>query len=92
MFHKCAKLNAIINRNLIKEHDKYVMVYLRRNSIHCIRYFHFLKPDLIWKITEQWKSYSADEPSDWYIKSTKFGGALFTVFGIIIVILPFVLE
>lgn len=54
--------------------------------------FIFLKPDLIWKITEEWKSYSADEPSDWYIKSTKFGGVLFTVFGIIIVILPFVLE
>ena len=54
--------------------------------------FIFLKPDLIWKITEQWKSYSADEPSDSYIKSTKFGGTLFTVFGIIIVILPFVLE
>ncbi|NBH82595.1 hypothetical protein D7X88_06400 [bacterium C-53] len=54
--------------------------------------FIFLKPDLIWKITEEWKSYSADEPSDLYIKSTKFGGALFTVFGIIIAILPFVLE
>ena len=54
--------------------------------------FIFLKPDLIWKITEQWKSYSADEPSELYIKSTKFGGALFTVFGIIIAILPFVLE
>ena len=54
--------------------------------------FIFLKPDLIWKITEQWKSYRADEPSDWYIISTKIGGALFTAFGIIIVILPFVLE
>jgi len=28
--------------------------------------FVFLKPDLIWKITEQWKSYRADEPSDLY--------------------------
>ena len=54
--------------------------------------FIFLMPDLIWKITEEWKSYSADEPSELYIKSTKFGGALFTVFGIIIAILPFVLE
>ena len=54
--------------------------------------FIFLKPDLIWKITEEWKSYSADEPSELYIKSTTFGGALFTVFGIIIAILPFVLE
>lgn len=34
--------------------------------------FIFLKPDLIWKITEEWKSYSADEPSELYIKSTKF--------------------
>ena len=31
------------NRDLIKEHDKYVMVYLRRNSIHCIRYFRFFE-------------------------------------------------
>ena len=54
--------------------------------------FIFLKPDLIWKITEEWKSYSADELSELYIKSTKFRGALFTVFGIIIAILPFVLE
>ncbi len=54
--------------------------------------FIFLKPYLIWKITEEWKSYSVDEPSDLYIKSTKFGGVLFIVFGIIIAILPFVLE
>ena len=54
--------------------------------------FIFLKPDLIWKITESWKSYSADEPSDLYVISTKFGGVLFTILGIIMVILPFVLE
>lgn len=28
--------------------------------------FIFLKPDLMWKITEEWKSYRADEPSDLY--------------------------
>lgn len=28
--------------------------------------FIFLKPDLMWKITEGWKSYRADEPSDLY--------------------------
>ena len=28
--------------------------------------FIFLKPDLIWKITEEGKSYRADEPSDLY--------------------------
>lgn len=52
----------------------------------------FLKPDLIWKITEEWKSYSADEPSDLYMKSTKFGGILFAILGVIVIILPFVLE
>ncbi len=54
--------------------------------------FIFLKPDLMWKITEEWKFYGTGKPSDLYIKSTKFGGALFAIFGIIIVILPFVLE
>ncbi|WP_330554343.1 DUF6199 family natural product biosynthesis protein [Schaedlerella arabinosiphila] len=31
--------------------------------------FIFLKPDLIRKITEEWKSYRADEPSDLYFKN-----------------------
>ena len=26
--------------------------------------FIFLKPGLIWKLTEEWKSYRADEPSE----------------------------
>lgn len=28
--------------------------------------FIFLKPDLIWKITDEWKSYRADKLSDLY--------------------------
>lgn len=31
----------------------------------------FLKPDLIWELTEKWKSYRADEPSDFYLKKHK---------------------
>lgn len=54
--------------------------------------FIFRRPDLVWKLTEEWKSYYADEPSDLYLKSTKFGGALFTLFGIIMLILPLILE
>ena len=38
--------------------------------------FIFLKPDVIWNLTEKWKSYRADEPSELYLKSTKFGGVL----------------
>ena len=33
--------------------------------------FIFLKPDLVWKLTEAWKSYRADEPSELYLKTTK---------------------
>lgn len=54
--------------------------------------FVFLKPDLIWEWTEKWKSYRADEPSDFYLKSTKFGGVLFVLCGIMMIVLPFVLK
>ena len=54
--------------------------------------FLFFKPDLFWKLTEQWKSYDASEPSDFYLASTKFGGVLFALFGIVVIVLPFVLE
>ncbi len=30
----------------------------------------FLKPEWLWALTEQWKSYAADGPSDFYILST----------------------
>ena len=31
--------------------------------IFALGMFIFLKPGLIWKLTEKWKSYRADEPS-----------------------------
>ncbi|MEG2087752.1 MAG: hypothetical protein RR022_06080 [Angelakisella sp.] len=51
-----------------------------------------LKPNLIWKLTEQWKSYDADEPSDLYIQSTKLGGVLLVLLGIAMVVLPLILK
>lgn len=54
--------------------------------------FLFLKPDIYWKMTEQWKSYSADEPSDFYLQATKFGGGAFIVGGVIIAVLPLILK
>ena len=45
--------------------------------IFALGMFIFLKPGLIWKLTEEWKSYRADEPSEFYLKATKIGGALF---------------
>lgn len=52
--------------------------------------FLFLRPALLWRITEQWKSYAADEPSRLYNISTKFGGVLLMVLGVAIVAFPFI--
>ena len=54
--------------------------------------FVFLKPGLVWELTEKWKSYRADEPSDIYLTSTKFGGILFALLGAIMIMLPLILE
>ena len=60
--------------------------------IFALGMFIFLEPGLIWKLTEEWKSYRADGPSEFYLKATKIGGALFALFGIIMIMLPFILE
>lgn len=52
----------------------------------------FLKPHIVWKLTEEWKSYGADEPSDLYLKSTKMGGIILALLGVIMMILPLLLE
>ena len=54
--------------------------------------FIFLKPDLIWKITEGWKFYHADKPSELYLKITKFAGVLYALLGIATMIVPFILR
>jgi hypothetical protein len=40
------------------------------------------KPSIIWTITESWKSIDATEPSDLYVKSTRFGGIIVTLAGL----------
>lgn len=54
--------------------------------------FFFWKPDLVWKLTEEWKSYCADEPSEFYLKVTQISGILLALFGIVVMILPFIVE
>lgn len=54
--------------------------------------FLFMRPDLLWRLTERWKSYRADEPSELYRRVTKVAGILFALLGMIMVVLPFVLE
>ena len=60
--------------------------------IFALGMFIFLKPDLVWKLTEEWKSYRADEPSEFYLKVAEIGGISFALFGIIMITLPFILE
>lgn len=54
--------------------------------------FIFLKPDLVWKLREEWKSSRADEPSELYLKTEKIRGILFALIGMIMIILPFILK
>ena len=54
--------------------------------------FVFLKPRLIWDLTEKRKSYRADEPSGFYLKATKLSGALLALAGIFVALLPFFLK
>ncbi|MFS0862845.1 DUF6199 family natural product biosynthesis protein [Fredinandcohnia sp. 179-A 10B2 NHS] len=47
----------------------------------------FFKPTFIWALTESWKSADATEPSSLYLFSTRIGGTIFTILGIIGVII-----
>ena len=50
----------------------------------------YLKPVLIWTLTEKWKFYADTEPSDLYIKSTKFGGIFSAAVGLFLIVAPFI--
>ncbi|ALS29961.1 hypothetical protein IJ21_45980 [Paenibacillus sp. 32O-W] len=44
--------------------------------------FMFIRPSIVWKISESWKSYNASEPSGLYVASTRIGAVLFILAGI----------
>lgn len=69
-----------------------LMTFLAGITFCILGIFLFLKPDLYWKLTEKWKSYRADEPSDLFLISTKFGGILFVLLGIVMIVLPWILK
>lgn len=54
--------------------------------------FMFLKPETVWYLTESWKSYSADGPSDLYLKLTRISGALIMAGSVLMAVLPLILE
>lgn len=62
------------------------------NRILRNRYFPVPETGCILETYKKWKSYRADGPSDFYILNTKFGGAMFVLLGIVMMILPWILE
>ena len=42
-----------------------------------------LRPDVIYQLTESWKSNFSDDPSRLYIISTRFGGVMFLLVGLL---------
>ncbi|MBJ6361650.1 DUF6199 family natural product biosynthesis protein [Paenibacillus roseus] len=42
----------------------------------------FLKPKILWVLTESWKSNDGKEPSGLYLFSTRFGGLFFLLAGL----------
>lgn len=48
--------------------------------------FMFIFPRAFWVITELWKSTGAEDPSKIFIISTKFGGMMFSIVGLLGVI------
>ena len=49
--------------------------------------FYLLRPDIVWTMTERWKSHRADEPSDLYAIMIRIGGAIVLLGGIALIIL-----
>ncbi len=47
-----------------------------------------VKPELVWYLSEKWKSQDASEPTALYGWSIRFGGAVCVIIGIAIFILP----
>lgn len=69
-----------------------ILTLLSGAAFSLLGLFLFIKPDLVWMLTERWKSYAADEPSDLYRKGTQLGGILFILLGLAMIVLPFVLQ
>lgn len=69
-----------------------ILTLLSGAAFSLLGLFLFIKPELVWMLTERWKSYAADEPSDLYRKSTQLGGILFILLGLAMIVLPLVLQ
>lgn len=42
-----------------------------------------VKPEWVYEMTESWKHNSGSDPSDWYLFSTRFGGVMCSLVGLV---------
>lgn len=87
--HAFLLLNRIFS---YKDEGEYYMLILFSIFILIIGLIMLFSPDTWWLITESWKSNSAAEPSDFYIKLTRIGGGLFSTVGVGGIIAFFILP
>ena len=52
----------------------------------------FFKPEWVWKISEGWKTYGGDGPTDLYRSITRVCGVAFMAFGVFAIVLSFFLK
>lgn len=69
-----------------------ILTLLSGAAFSLLGLFLFIKPELVWMLTERWKSTPRTKPSDLYRKSTQLGGILFILLGLAMIVLPFVLQ
>ncbi len=67
------------------------MMLLLSLFVLCAGLFQLLAPQVWYEITQGWKSYSAADPSDLFIKVTRITGAVFVFVGLGGAVLSFVL-
>lgn len=61
-----------------------VVMYILISIIFiCIGIIMLINPEIIFRITESWKNDSYTEPSKIYIISTRFGGCMFLIIGLL---------
>jgi len=55
----------------------------------CIGFIMLIKPQIVFHITEDWKSDNNNEPSNLYIISTRFGGVMVLIVGLLAIVIQF---
>ncbi len=67
------------------------MYILMALLVAAVGLFQLIAPNLWYELTQSWKSYSAADPSDLFIKVTRIRGGVFALIGLVCLILLLIL-